>query len=252
MCSALSVAKRTTISRLLRDGVFRKKEGVFVLEHEKAIGELCTSSPQRVQYLVVAEGYIKPIPFSGPIYTVSDFHAVTGLKTSPGILAVVRRPAWDMEAVLKTSQLVVVMDRIQTPANVGAIIRNALAFGVDTIVTLPGTADPYHPEALRAMAGYAHSIPILASTADDIIQHLSSWQWMGLDPASPTSIQHADFSKPLAVVLGSEGQGIGSDFSALPHYATVSIPMTSRTESLNVAVSSGIVLFYLSHGIIAL
>jgi TrmH family RNA methyltransferase len=147
-----------------------------------------------------------------------------------------------------TSSLFVLLDGVQDPANVGAIVRSAEAFGAAGVVLTPDCAFPFSPKALRASALSALRVPIVVG-----VEPAEAVAWArrgqatlagaetrgGEAPASLAGV------RPLVLVVGSEGRGISPALeSALSR--RVSIPLAGRVDSLNAAVAAGILLALVS------
>ena len=146
------------------------------------------------------------------------------------------------------SSLFLLLDGVQDPANVGAIVRSAEAFGAAGVVATPGCAWPFSPRALRASAGSALRVPIAARVAaSDAVAWarragavLAGAEAHGGDPP-----ESAAAVRPLVLVIGSEGHGISPDLAgALDRRLT--LPLSGRVDSLNAAVAAGLLLFVLT------
>ena len=140
--------------------------------------------------------------------------------------------------------LFLVLDDLQDPANVGAILRSGEAFGAAAALLTPGCAWPFSPRALRASAGSAFRLPVCARvTAGEAVAWarrlgigLAGAEAHGGDP--PESLAAV---RPLALVIGSEGHGISPEIAAaLDHRIT--LPLAGQVESLNAAVAAGVLL----------
>jgi TrmH family RNA methyltransferase len=144
--------------------------------------------------------------------------------------------------------LFLVLDDVQDPTNVGAILRSGEAFGAAAALLTPGCAWPFSPRALRASAGSALRLPVCARvTAREAV----AWA-RRLDIALAGAEAHGGDApeslaavRPLALVIGSEGRGISPDIAAaLDHRIT--LPLAGRVESLNAAVAAGVLLHVLT------
>ena len=134
---ALTRAGASRIRQLLRDKKTRSREGAFVLEGSKSCRDLIHQSPQTILSLIVSPRFLcmeteadrrarKQLPASQFLCSDIDFDKLTDVEMPQGILAVVRQPRWDEAHVLKQSRVLGLYgDRLQDPANVGAIIRTA-------------------------------------------------------------------------------------------------------------------------------
>jgi len=172
--------------------------------------------------------------------------ALSGTVTPQGVLAVVRRPARDPAGLWEAGlSLVVVLDGLQDPGNVGTVIRAADAAGADAVVCTAGTCDPFGAKAVRSSMGSVLHLPVYTgATAGETAAGLSARgvRILVADPFGPLPLAGEDLKGPVAVVLGSEGRGPGPDWRPYD-VRRVRIPMPGRAESLNVALAAGIILY---------
>jgi TrmH family RNA methyltransferase len=171
--------------------------------------------------------------------------ACSHVETSQGLVAVVERPRASLAMVLTRSDLLlVVVDRVQDPGNLGTIVRIADAAGATAVLATRGTVDPFNPKAIRATMGSLFHLPIVTSDAADAIAVLRSRgvRILVADPHGSVDYTDADYRAPAAIVVGSEGQGPGPEWYQAAA-ATIRIPLYGRAESLNVAVAAGLLLY---------
>lgn len=152
-------------------------------------------------------------------------------------------PTWD--AVQTKEPLLLVVDRVTDPRNFGAILRSAVAAGTDGVIVPTREMAPLNAAAIKASAGTAPRIPIARS--DDLAQVLTQLKERGYfvygaEGTADTSLWEADWDRPVAVVLGSEGEGLASEVAAACD-ELVAIPLRGPVESLNVSVAAGLLLF---------
>ena len=150
---------------------------------------------------------------------------------------------WD--AVQTRKPLLLIIDRVTDPRNLGAILRSAVAAGVDGVIVPARHMAPLNAAALKASAGMAHRVPIARTSklSTVLIQLKERGYWVcGADGAAPTPFYDVDWDRPVALVMGSEGQGLADNVAAACD-VRASIPMRGPAESLNVAVAAGILLF---------
>jgi TrmH family RNA methyltransferase len=181
-----------------------------------------------------------------PLETVADAELVSLADTEhpQGIVAVVAPPAWTLEQVaIGERAVVVVLDAIQDPGNLGAIARTSLAFGAAGLLALPGTADLWNPKALRGSMGALFRLPAVHLTGEELVDWATRQRvaiWATGPGGAPVGTVHP--GGPVALVLGNEGAGITPTLESSAS-ATVSIPLRGEVESLNVAVAAGILLY---------
>lgn len=176
-----------------------------------------------------------------------DLRELAETETPQGVIAVADMPGASLrELQITNNTIVVVVDAVQDPGNLGTLIRSADAFGVSAIIALPGTVDYWNSKVVRSAAGASFHVP-LVSAPDD-----RTWKWLteneflvcGADMHG-TSIAEANIGGRVALVVGNEGSGLRKETRS--HLVkTLAIPMPGRAESLNVAVAAGIILYELS------
>jgi len=147
-----------------------------------------------------------------------------------------------------SSPLFLLLDDVQDPANVGAILRSGEAFGVAAALLTPGCAWPFSPRALRASAGSAFRLPVATRVAAPeavLWARTHGIALAGAETRAGTAPEALAGVRPLALVIGSEGHGISPELAAaLGHRVT--IPLGGRVESLNAAVAAGVLLHILT------
>lgn len=152
-------------------------------------------------------------------------------------------PTWD--AVQTTQPRLLVVDRVTDPRNFGAMLRSAVGAGTDGVIVPTREMAPLNAAAIKASAGTAPRIPIARS--DDLPRVLTQLKERGYfvygaEGTAETSHWAADWDRPVAVVLGSEGEGLAPDVAEACDQL-LSIPLQGPVESLNVSVAAGLLLF---------
>ena len=184
---------------------------------------------------------------AGEIFEVSDqvMARITDTGSPQGITAVVScRPVKPGELTLRYPSLIVVIDGIQDPGNLGTIIRTADAAGADAVFLLPGTCDAFMPKVVRATAGSIFNIPVVSAEPDIFMAWLSEKKIVLAITAADAEadIYSADLSMPLAITFGNEACGVSSLLRKAAD-RSLRIPIFGKAESLNVATSAGICLY---------
>ena len=178
--------------------------------------------------------------------TVEDDELVrlAGTEHPQGIVAVIEPRAWTLDDIpLSPAAVVLVLDAVQDPGNVGALARTALGLGAAGLVALPGTADLYNPKALRGSMGALFRLPSVSSGMDAFIAWARGTgiaMWTAASDGVPLSRGARD--GPIALVVGNEGAGVRPELAAVAA-RSVSVPLRGDVESLNVAVAAGILLY---------
>ena len=188
-----------------------------------------------------------------PVYTADEqlLCNLTGYHLTRGVLCAMRRPPLPAVAeVVKDARRVVVLDNVQNPTNVGAIIRSAAALGMDAVLLTPGCSDPLYRRAARVSMGTVFQIPwTFFPEGEPWYEQLRKLGFKSAALALKDDTLSIDdprllAEEKLAVVLGSEGDGL-SDASIDGCDYTVKIPMYHGVDSLNVAAASAVAFWEL-------
>jgi len=167
------------------------------------------------------------------------------------LIAIVRMPSDNLERIPdQENLLIVVLDRISNPGNLGTIIRSADAFGVDGLILTGHAADLYAPETIRATTGSFFSVPVIRIASP---KELTQWftaqkeKHAGLEIVatsanSDASIHTHDFTNPTLLLIGNENHGLSEFYRELCDIS-VTIPMDGSASSLNVASAISVILY---------
>ncbi|MBC8425858.1 RNA methyltransferase [bacterium] len=162
-----------------------------------------------------------------------------------GVLALCAPPATGLDALsLPADALVVVLENVEKPGNLGAVVRTASGAGVDAVLASGAGADPWNPNALRASTGAVFSVPLATASAAEIMDHLRrrSIRMVAADPEAGDSYAALDLTGPVAFVLGAEDAGLTAATRSAADVAC-RIPMRGAADSLNVSVSAAILVY---------
>lgn len=170
------------------------------------------------------------------------FQDITDTEQPQPLLAVASLPDRSLPA---DCSLVLAIDAIRDPGNLGTLIRSAAAAGLDAVALLPGTVDATNPKVVRASAGTLYAVPVVqVSDLGELIERAftNPPQVVIAEASTDTMYDAFDWRSPTILVVGAEGEGVG-ETSRTFATASVSIPMNQGVESLNAAVSGSILLF---------
>lgn len=169
----------------------------------------------------------------------------TETKAPQSVFAIVRKDAPSIDVLLRQQNgVVVVLDGVQDPGNVGTIIRSADAAGAAGVVLGRGCADVYNPKTIRSTMGSMFHLPVVET---ELTQTLAAVKSAGARVVS-TSLQASDscysynFRQPVWLVIGNEGQGVSEAVAAMVD-DSILIPMAGQAESLNAAMAATVLLF---------
>jgi TrmH family RNA methyltransferase len=174
--------------------------------------------------------------------------SISSTKTPQGIVVLARRPADDEQGFTARqpgSPFLVILHEINNPVNVGAIIRTAEAAGVTGVIVTAHSSDPFSAKGLRGAMGAAFRLPIWAGAKfDAVIDYCRRQNIYAVCADAHAERLHTeiDWRKSIALIVGSESEGLSAEEIQAGDVA-VRIPMQGKTESLNVAVATGIILY---------
>ena len=242
--------------RALRQRKAREAEGLFVAEGVRAVEDLL-ASPLAVRW-VVASSSLEDTPRGQSLREAVEHQRVTlrevpdaalrelaGTEAPQGVLAVAEIPRGALEELRPAGKpaVVLVLDAVQDPGNLGTLVRTAEALGAAGVIALPGTVDAWNPKAVRAAMGSSFRLPIVEAGWDEAAP------WLGAEGFRVLAA--AGEGPPLgerparsALVVGNEGAGV-SDETRRRADAIVGIPLRGRAESLNVGAAGAILLWEL-------
>ena len=171
-----------------------------------------------------------------------------------GIVAVIRPPVWTLEQIATpTGAVVLVLDAVQDPGNVGTMLRTAHGLGAAGVVALKGTAELTSPKVLRGSMGALFRLPAVPSDGEAFLAWAAARGielWVAAADGAPLGPAPGPRGgrPPLAIAVGNEGAGIGRMLDAAAA-RRVAIPLARAAESLNVAVAAGILLYEVTRGV---
>ena len=258
----LDVYARLTENQLLNRA--EPQKGIFIAESPKVIERALDAGYVPISILVEKkhiEGQAhEVIARCGdmPVYTAAFevLTQLTGFQLTRGMLCAMYRPALpSVNEVCSGAHRIAILENIVNPTNVGAIFRSAAALGIDAVLLTPASSNPLYRRAIRVSMGTVFQIPWTYIGQEDCQwpeQGIQLLQKLGFKTAamalSDDSITIDDArlmgEKKLAIVLGTEGDGLASDTIAKCDY-TVRIPMSGGVDSLNVAAASAIAFWQL-------
>ena len=213
--------------RSLHSKKFRKQHGQFIVEGEKVVAELLNSD-----FSVVSVYSTMPMD-SAELITQKELEKISVLKSPNKIVAIAETQSFD--SVHGTSAIL--LDGVNDPGNLGAIIRIADWFGVSQLICSSNVADCYNPKVVQSAMGSLFRVKVVYT---DLIEYVSVSKiptyCAVMDGESPSAAQG-----PFNLVLGSESHGIRSELLDLSQHK-ITIPGKGETESLNVSVAAGILL----------
>jgi TrmH family RNA methyltransferase len=177
---------------------------------------------------------------------VAELDGLSDTEQPQGIVAVIEPREWSLDQVpVAPGSVVLVLDAVQDPGNVGTMLRTALALGAAGLVALVGTAELTNPKVLRGSMGALFRLPAVASTTEEFLSWIAQRGlelWVTAADGEPLRRSHGSpRHSGLALVVGNEGAGVSPRLQAAAR-RRVAVPLAPGVESLNVAVAAGILL----------
>lgn len=229
----------------LKDKKGRKELGLFLVEGGKMALE-CLKSDFEIERVFVAESYDGELPFAEELLVrVSDdvLRFLSDEKTPQGIVCRVRVP--DVSPKLRAGKRLL-LDGVADPGNVGTILRTANAAGYDAVYLTEGCADPFSPKSVRASMSGVFFTPVYRGERAELLTLLQGAPLIVADMAGENVFEFAP-PKDFTLAIGNEANGISQAVSSAATH-TVKIPMRETQESLNAAISAGIIIYVLQKG----
>jgi len=239
----------------LRDRAEREATGLTIVDGAREIGRALDAGV-KVRSAFVARELLRTAEASavadrlgGDPATVEASPAVLAKVAfgdrSDGVVAIVETPHWTLaDLSLPADPLVVVVEAVEKPGNLGAILRTADAAGVAAAVVADPLTDPFNPGVIRASLGTIFAVPVAVASSNDARAWLDARGIRAIAAVvdARTSYTDARLTGPIAFVLGSEATGLSGAWRQ-GDVTPVSIPMAGRADSLNVSTAAAVLLF---------
>lgn len=247
---------RVKLAARLRDGRQRQRQGRIVIDGAReliraiqsglplieafACRELCHSDDSRQALALLRSTdaellWVTPIVFAKLAYG----------ERSDGVVAIGPTPQRALDdLVLPDRPLVAVLEGVEKPGNVGAVLRSADGAGLSALIVADGRTDLFNPNAIRASLGTIFTVPVCEATSAETLAWLRRHGLRIFAARVDASLDYsaADFHGPAAIVLGSEAAGLSAAWQSADVTA-IKIPMRGAADSLNVSATAA-VLFY--------
>ncbi len=226
----------------------RRRAGLFVVEGRRELEHCLEAGYEVVELFVCPELLPADVRFpDADILVVSPavYERIAYRGTTEGVVAVVRTRRITLSDLrLSANPLIVVLESVEKPGNLGAILRSADAAGADAVVVCDPLTDLYNPNLIRASIGAIFTVPTVACSSAECIGYLKERDIQILTAQLQDSHPYydTDMRRPTAIVMGTESTGLTDQWrqAATAH---IRIPMLGRLDSLNVSVSSAILLY---------
>jgi RNA methyltransferase, TrmH family len=223
----------------------RDKSGEFLVEGFHLVEEALKQGEQIVEIIVSEQVGLPPRWDVGstPVTVITEeiSNSLSDTETPQGIYAVCRQLKMEVEG----AKSYLLIDAVQDPGNLGTMIRTADAAGIDAVVVGLGSVDVYNGKVLRSAQGSHFHLPILRGDLHEWIDTLKAQNIPVYGTALEGAAAYTNTSTgdSFALIVGNEGNGVNQDLLSKTT-ANLYIPIYGKSESLNVAVATGILLYY--------
>lgn len=233
----------------------REKQNAFVIEGIKMFEEVRSQSKDSLIKTYVAESFYHEVCLSTPNYfegidyeIVTDqvFKEISETMTPQGILAVVKKPSYNLESMVnKENATLMVLEDIRDPGNLGTIIRTAEGAGVTGIILSSSSVDIFNPKVIRSTMGAIYRVPFVY--VDDIVAILEKLHEKGVSSyaahlSATNFYDEIIYPKKTAMIIGNEANGIKEETAKIAS-EYIKIPMEGNVESLNAGVAAAILMY---------
>ncbi len=246
--SSIQNPKIKLLTALQKKSAERRSYGVFVVEGQREL-QHCVEAGFEVESLFVCKEL-----FTGDfdvknaaVYTVSPkvYEHIAYRGSTEGVVAVVKcreRSLDDLQ--LGETPLIIVVESVEKPGNLGAVLRSADAAKADAVIVCDPLTDLYNPNLIRASIGAVFTVPVVACNSSACIDFLKSKniQILTAQLQDSSLYYETDMRRGIAIVMGTESTGLTQQWR-LAADAHIRIPMLGRLDSLNVSVSAAILLY---------
>lgn len=253
--TSLQNQKVKNLVALQQKAAMRRKSGLFVVEGVREIGHCADAGfvaetlyccPQLFAGNEEAKRIVENIP-ADKCYEVTPqvYAKIAYREHTEGIIAVVKEKRLTLEALpLSESPLIVVLESVEKPGNLGAVLRSADAAKADAVIVCDPLTDIYNPNIIRSSIGAVFTVCCVACSSEECISFLKSKgiQILTAQLQDSNLYYDTDMRRPTAIVMGTEDKGLTQPWRDAAD-AHIRIPMLGRLDSLNVSVSAAILLF---------
>ena len=248
--SSMQNAKVKQLLALQQKSSERRKAGLFVVEGQRELGH-CTEAGYKIETVFLCPALCSASVLEGlaipNIYKVSPevYEKIAYRGSTEGIVAEVRERRLTLEALtLSEHPLLMVVESVEKPGNLGAILRSADAAAADAVIVCDPLTDLYNPNLIRSSVGAFFSVPCVACTSEECIGFLKARGIRILTAQLQDSRLYydTDMQQGTAIVMGTEATGLTNQWREAAD-AHIRVPMLGRIDSLNVSVSAAILLF---------
>ncbi len=243
---SLQNARVKKILNLQQKSKLRKQEGLFVIEGKREVERAILSGYDAVELWVTAQQQLPNLNHNAEVVYCSTnvFNKIVYRDGASQICGVFKSKNISLETtVLPKNALVIVLENIEKPGNIGAVLRTCNALGADAVLLADCPSDLYNPNLIRNSLGGFFNLQIVENSSAEIISFLKEkeFQIITTHLKASTNYLNIDYTKPSALVFGSEAKGVSEQWVKSTS-KNVIIEMNGVVDSLNISVAAAIIL----------
>lgn len=237
----------------LKQKKYRQQQGLFLAEGLRTVEEAVASKTVvSIFYTAIEDDRTRSVLEEAAaqqlkLYCVSDavMKKIADTDTPQGIIAVCKMQNVTLDKLFSKGEMLLVLDRVGDPGNLGTMLRTADAAGIGGVVLLKGCVDIYAPKTVRSSMGSLFHVPVVSGIGEDnFIAEAkdAGYELLVTSLEGADNLYKADLGGRIAFVMGNEAGGVSANLLERAD-KRVFIPMAGRAESLNVAMAAGVVMF---------
>lgn len=251
MITATGNSRIKRVVQLNQKAKARKEENVFIVEGIKMFLE---APAEKIRDVYVTESFYHKNPLcqkrmqdcNFEFVSEEVFEKISDTKTPQGILCIVEQFQYQLEQIISNhNPLIVIVEDLQDPGNLGTIIRTGEGAGIDGVIMSKNTVDIYNPKTIRATMGSIYRVPFLyEENLSDVLRkmHAKDIQTYAAHLAGKNYYNSYSFTEGAAFLIGNEGNGLREETANLAT-SYIKIPMEGQVESLNAAIAASLLLY---------
>lgn len=249
MITSSSNPQLKNIVQLNKKAKARREQGLYVVEGYRMYRE---APEEQIERIYAASHFLEKHPEIRKEHPQAEevddrvFSSISDTQTPQGILCVMRQHSWNMKKMLeKKNPLLMILQDLQDPGNVGTIFRTAEGAGADGIILTKNSVDIYNPKTIRSTMGSIYRVPFFyTDRIEDVLGELMvhDVRTFAAHLNGERDYDREDYRRGTAFFIGNEGNGLTDELANMAD-RLIKIPMCGQLESLNAAMASGILMY---------
>lgn len=240
--------KYIKLASSLKHKKYRDERAMFLVEGQRAVAE-AKSRPDLVEVVLMDVNLNQQSAYAEKDF--ADYYLldpklmrhICSTENPQGIAVILRKPVWSWERVINEKGLLILLDRISDPGNLGSILRTCWAFGVKGVLMTKGCVDLFSPKVVRSSMGAILNVPVFTDVTNLQLDslHEQEYKFLCTDINQGEKYHSVQYGGQTIIIVGSEAQGVSDDIkNGCDKF--INIPMKPGVDSLNVASACAIIV----------